>query len=61
MTNALVVVTNRPRRQKSKNYKKGIYCPHCFNMTTPLQKKSFEERHKQIELAKKKGIKHLGT
>ena len=46
---------------KSKNYKKGIYCPHCFNMTTPLQKKSFEERHKQIELAKKKGIKHLGT
>ena len=25
--------------KKSKNYKKGIYCPHCFNMTTPLQKK----------------------
>jgi|TARA_B100000287_G_scaffold151228_1_gene143047 UPF0176 protein len=47
--------------KKSKNYKKGIYCPHCFNMTTSLQKKSFEERHKQIELAKKKGIKHLGS
>ena len=47
--------------KNSKNYKKGIHCPHCFDQTTSLQKKNFEERNKQIELAKRKGIKHLGS
>ena len=42
-------------------YKKGISCPSCYKMTTIKQKKSFEERNKQISLAKKKGIKHLGN
>jgi|TARA_B100000287_G_scaffold342028_1_gene328649 UPF0176 protein len=45
----------------SKNYKKGVYCPNCINKTTIQQKKNFEERSKQIDLAKKKGIKHLGS
>ena len=42
-------------------FKKGISCPNCYEMTTIKQKKSFEERNKQISLAKKKGIKHLGN
>ncbi len=53
-----------PISDKDKNsemFKKGISCPNCYEMTTTKQKKSFEERNKQILLAKKKGIKHLGN
>ena len=32
-------------------FKKGISCPSCYKMTTIKQKKSFEERNKQISLA----------
>ena len=53
-----------PINDKDKNsemFKKGISCPNCYEKTTIKQKKSFEERNKQISLAKKKGIKHLGN
>jgi UPF0176 protein len=53
-----------PINEKDKNskmFKKGISCPNCYEITTIKQKKSFEERNKQISLAKKKGIKHLGN
>ena len=45
----------------SEMFRKGISCPHCYDMTTTKQKRSFEERTKQISLAKKKRIKHLGS
>ena len=47
--------------KNSKMFKKGISCPNCYEITTIKQKKSFEERIKQILLAKKKRIKHLGN
>ena len=47
--------------KNSKMFKKGISCPNCHEITSIKQKKSFEERNKQISLAKKKGIKHLGN
>ena len=47
--------------KKSLNYKKGVSCPHCFNKTSEKKKKSFEEREKQLFIAKKKGINHLGN
>ena len=53
-----------PINEKDKNskmFRKGISCPNCYEITTIKQKKSFEERNKQISLAKKKGIKHLGN
>ena len=53
-----------PINEKDKNsemFKKGISCPNCYEITTIKQKESFEERNKQISLAKKKGIKHLGN
>ena len=53
-----------PINEKDKNskmFKKGVSCPNCYEITTIKQKKSFEERNKQISLAKKKGIKHLGN
>ena len=48
------------RDKNSRMFKKGISCPNCYEITSIKQKESFEERNKQISLAKKKGIKHLG-
>lgn len=40
-------------------YVKGLSCPHCHDQITPEQRASFEERQKQIELAKVRGEKHI--
>tara|TARA_Y100001954_G_scaffold216883_1_gene248491 strand:+ start:477 stop:1388 length:912 start_codon:yes stop_codon:yes gene_type:complete len=42
-------------------YKKGVSCPHCYKKTSKKKKEGFEERERQIKIAKKKGIKHLGS
>ena len=47
--------------KKSKYFKQGVYCPKCFKITSKKQKNGFEERKKQIEIAKKNGAKHLGS
>ena len=47
--------------KKSTDYKKGVFCPKCKKITSEKQKKGFEERSRQIVLAKKKGITHLGS
>lgn len=40
-------------------YVKGLSCPHCHDQITDEQRASFEERQKQIELAKSRGEKHI--
>ena len=47
--------------KKSSEYRMGVYCPKCKKLTSNKQKKGFEERKKQIFLAKRKGITHLGS
>ena len=47
--------------KKSKCIKKGFFVQSAKKLTSQKQKKGFEERTKQIEIAKKKGIKHLGS
>ena len=44
----------------SKLYVEGVSCPKCFNLKNDKQKRKYTERQKQIKIAKKKGIKHLG-
>ena len=46
---------------KSASYQNGISCPHCISRTTTKQKERFRERQKQIEIAQKRGKKHLGA
>jgi UPF0176 protein len=43
------------------HYVKGISCPHCYSLTTDEQRKRYEEREKQIELAKERGEDHIGS
>jgi UPF0176 protein len=46
---------------QSNDYTPGISCPHCYNKHTPEKLKALTERQKQVILAKKRGIEHLGS
>jgi UPF0176 protein len=50
-----------PEDLNSKNYQPGVSCPKCFGSHTPKQKKRFKERQHQVELAKERGVIHIGT
>ncbi len=41
-------------------YEHGVCCPHCADQLTEVQKASNRERQRQVQLAKKRGAKHLG-
>ena len=43
---------------QSKKFKKGVYCPYCFNTRTKKQIKSSETRQKQIDLAEQSNLHH---
>jgi len=45
---------------ESAEYIEGISCPNCFGTHSEEKKKRFEERQKQIKLAKERGEKHIG-
>ena len=45
---------------KSDKYTPGISCPHCYNTHTEEKLKSLTERQKQVILAKKRGVNHIG-
>jgi len=47
--------------KKSNAYVRGQSCPHCFDSQTDKQKKRFKEREKQVQLANKRGEKHIGA
>jgi len=45
--------------KKSKKYKEGISCPHCYNKLTKSQKDRFSMRQKQILIARKSDKSHI--
>jgi len=47
--------------QVSPKYNRGISCPNCFDSKTPEQQKRYADRQKQIDLAKERGEKHIGS
>ena len=50
-----------PEDVRSNKYTPGISCPHCYDKHTPKKLKALTERQKQVILAKKRGIEHLGS
>lgn len=44
----------------SPDYRPGISCPHCIGTRTPEELARFEERQRQVELAKTRGEQHIG-
>lgn len=52
-----------PITEEDKNsslFIQGVSCPHCFDKTSEEQKRRYQEREKQIQLAKEKGLPHIG-
>ena len=45
---------------KSEKYEYGISCPRCFESLNYAKRKSLEERHKQLKLARKRNVAHIG-
>jgi UPF0176 protein len=43
-----------------KNYIHGISCKYCHDKKSPESKKRYADRQKQIDLAVKRGEKHIG-
>ena len=46
--------------KKSSHYVPGVSCPKCYATIDADRKQRFEQRQKQIELAKMRGQQHLG-
>lgn len=42
-------------------YEKGVSCPHCYDKQTPEQRRRYIERERQVQLAKARGEKHIGS
>ncbi|CAA9888630.1 conserved hypothetical protein [Candidatus Methylobacter favarea] len=45
----------------SDRYQQGCACPHCYDKITLEQKARFMQRQKQMELAGRQGIAHMGS
>ncbi|WP_136644878.1 rhodanese-related sulfurtransferase [Tabrizicola sp. YIM 78059] len=44
----------------SADYEEGVSCPACVNEYSQADRARFRERHRQMQLAAKRGRKHLG-
>ena len=44
----------------SEKYQQGVSCPRCYDKLTDAQRARFQEREKQVQLAKQRGEKHIG-
>ena len=47
--------------KNSAKYIKGVCCPRCFDKTPEEKKNRSAERQKQIDLAQKRGEKHMAV
>ena len=46
--------------KESEHYIAGVSCPRCYSQLSDEQKKRFQEREKQVQLAKQRGEQHIG-
>jgi UPF0176 protein len=49
-----------PEDMASPRYEAGVSCPHCYEVRTEEDRDRFRSREKQMQLAKRRGQKHLG-
>ena len=46
--------------QSAPDYEEGVCCPACAEEYSPADRERFRERHRQMMLAAKRGVVHLG-
>jgi UPF0176 protein len=47
-------------QKRHEHYKEGVHCHRCYNKRSDKQHHTAAVRHRQVQIAKDKGIKHLG-
>ena len=47
--------------KKSKQYVRGVSCPHCYNFKSSSQKEKYANRQKQVDIANATGKTHFGN
>ena len=50
-----------PEEKKSIQFVEGVSCPHCYGKQTEEARARFAERQKQTELARSRGLTHIGV
>jgi UPF0176 protein len=48
-------------QRQDPRYEAGVACPQCADSLSPERLASLRERHKQVQLAKARGTKHIGA
>ncbi|MEH6549754.1 MAG: rhodanese-related sulfurtransferase [Pseudomonadales bacterium] len=48
------------QEKTSEHHSQGISCPHCYDKTSAKQRQRFEERERQMQLARSRGDSHMG-
>ena len=47
--------------KNSNQYQAGVSCPNCYEKVTEKQLQRFQEREKQVTMAKQRGEEHIGS
>lgn len=47
--------------KESEQYIAGVSCPKCYDKVSEKQIKRFQEREKQVQMAKQRGEEHIGS
>ncbi len=50
-----------PEERESEYYVEGLSCPHCHDARTEKDRARYAERQKQVALAEKRGLRHIGS
>ncbi|WP_275785206.1 rhodanese-related sulfurtransferase [Pararhizobium gei] len=50
-----------PESLASPHHEEGVSCVHCYDTRTPEDRMRYRQRQQQIQLAKKRGGRHLGS
>ncbi len=50
-----------PAELEHAEYSEGISCHHCYNDRNHDQRKRYQERQKQMQIASQKGLDHIGS
>ncbi|MEP9399438.1 rhodanese-related sulfurtransferase [Mesorhizobium sp. KR2-14] len=50
-----------PEEQASPHFQEGVSCPHCVEARSEEDRARYAERHRQVELAARRGNRHIGS
>jgi UPF0176 protein len=50
-----------PADRSHSAYREGVSCPNCIDRFSDADRARFEERHRQMQLARQRGVAHIGA